>query len=749
MSATAIVSNTASISLPFAAPAHSDAQQWRVQIATNPQFSPISDEQGSAASPLVLTDYPEGRYYWRVHGQDAAGNAGPPSTAGTFVIDRTAPATARLTVALATETSLLVTFPSPGDDGDRNNLDVGARYELRYAKSGNFTWATGTLVAPMAAVRPYEQPVVVTVSGLVKETEYYFRLRTIDDAANTSADSSEVTERTPDLTAPGAVTDLTATRSSGKVTLRWTMKGDDGSLPGLASKQIVYLRDGAGSISTTADLPLAQTVGGPAAGTPGTATLHEITSLKPNTTYTFAVLTLDEAGNLSALSNVVSLNYSALTALRPQQAAPGDVVELDGVNLGTSVGDVYFGGLRATRVLEWGNDLVRVEVPEGAASGAVLTSLPAGLSESLLLSVAPAVYNLYPREGLLGRSMFFSGSGFGTNVADNRIGFGRAKSILATDSAVTEWNDDAITFFSGSTDAPGLYPLRVERGTAMSLSTTHRAWRMVDLSQAATARTPRALAAGFATNDLHLLTDTGSEAYHRVADLDATTPAFGAETALVTGASPAGGQIRDVDMSLDEDGNAYFCFTYQSGSNIHVFYRRRTAAGAWGTPIDVGATVADATLALRRENCSIAAAKNLSTLLTGVIIVWTEGEYGTRPSHRASSSAGPRSAGVTRRRPTSSPRARTSATPASRPQPAASPTSSITSRERPTPTSAPSPRASRPAPSPSARRRSPPGPRTSTAPAPAARAARIAWRSWRGPTGPPARSTSPMAPPTR
>lgn len=99
-------------------------------------------------------------------------------------------------------------------------------------------------------------------------------------------------------TAWGQVTETT-------VTLTWTAPGDDG----VTGQPTRYdLRRSRSSIVTYADFNAATPVTGvptpSVAGTPETATA---TGLTPNTRYWFALRTVDEAGNWSELSNVITL----------------------------------------------------------------------------------------------------------------------------------------------------------------------------------------------------------------------------------------------------------------------------------------------------------------------------------------------------------------------------------------------------------------------------------------------------------
>jgi len=112
-----------------------------------------------------------------------------------------------------------------------------------------------------------------------------------------------------DTTAPETITTLTATQgiNSGEVTLGWTAPGDDGNVGTAAGYDLRW------SSSTIDD---ANFVGAtPVAGLPvpkaaGSAESFTVTSMTPGVTLFFAIKASDEAGNLSALSNVAGSKVS-------------------------------------------------------------------------------------------------------------------------------------------------------------------------------------------------------------------------------------------------------------------------------------------------------------------------------------------------------------------------------------------------------------------------------------------------------
>lgn len=96
--------------------------------------------------------------------------------------------------------------------------------------------------------------------------------------------------------------------AASSVTLRWTAPGDDGTTGRAAAYQLRYSNAPITESSFDAAAPIA---GVPAPGLPGSTETFVASGLIPNQVYFFAIKTLDEAGNRSALSNVVPYPTSA------------------------------------------------------------------------------------------------------------------------------------------------------------------------------------------------------------------------------------------------------------------------------------------------------------------------------------------------------------------------------------------------------------------------------------------------------
>jgi Fibronectin type III domain len=102
------------------------------------------------------------------------------------------------------------------------------------------------------------------------------------------------------------------------VTLRWTAPGDDGMSGRATAYQLRYSMAPITEASFDAATPVA---GVPAPGLPGSTETFMVSGLLPNRMYYFAVKTLDEAGNRSALSNVVVYPTAPPTAVGDSPAS--------------------------------------------------------------------------------------------------------------------------------------------------------------------------------------------------------------------------------------------------------------------------------------------------------------------------------------------------------------------------------------------------------------------------------------------
>jgi hypothetical protein len=127
-----------------------------------------------------------------------------------------------------------------------------------------------------------------------------------------------------DTTPPSGITDLTASSmTENSITLSWTAPGDDGTTGTASQYDIRYST----TSITDGNWTSAMEVGNePAPLVSGTSQSQVVSGLASDTTYTFAIKTTDDVGNVSALSNVASGKTSA------EEVTPDVIVYQDETN---------------------------------------------------------------------------------------------------------------------------------------------------------------------------------------------------------------------------------------------------------------------------------------------------------------------------------------------------------------------------------------------------------------------------------
>jgi subtilisin family serine protease/PKD repeat protein len=108
----------------------------------------------------------------------------------------------------------------------------------------------------------------------------------------------------PDTTAPAAITGLSISNTTEEaVTLTWTAIGDDGMLGKANRYDIRYSQNPIDETNFSSATPI---INNPQPAMAGTAETVILDNLNPQTTYFFAIKAMDNAGNLSPLSNLQS-----------------------------------------------------------------------------------------------------------------------------------------------------------------------------------------------------------------------------------------------------------------------------------------------------------------------------------------------------------------------------------------------------------------------------------------------------------
>ncbi|MBK6898575.1 MAG: fibronectin type III domain-containing protein [bacterium] len=262
--------------------------------------------------------------------------AGPPSPTGL-----PAPVS-DLQAASATPESITLSWTAPALASGTGPV---SSYDLRYTPYGqeNTDLATWTAApAPPAPAAP-GQAQQATITALTSGAAYAFRLRATVDGTTWSAPSNLViasADPALDLTPPAAVADLAVLWSGGdRIMVQWTPTGDDGPHGAAAAYE---LRSAAEPIT-----PATWDAATPATATPvpgGDRLRCPVDAPAAAGALYVALRAVDDAGNRSGLSNVVSASPAGGRTWRVAADGSGDVPTIAAALTGAVHGDLVLVG---------------------------------------------------------------------------------------------------------------------------------------------------------------------------------------------------------------------------------------------------------------------------------------------------------------------------------------------------------------------------------------------------------------------
>ena len=296
------------------------AETW--DSATPIASPPTPRAAGLADSATVTGLTAETTYHFAIRTADEAANWSAVSTnaQATTSAEQVPPAQiADLATGATTDSSIVLTWTAPGDDG---SVGQASAYDIRYAGDAitTETWESATEVVGEPAPATAGSAESFTVTGLAPATTHHFAMKTADEVPNWPGLSNGASAQTEilDETAPAAVSDLaTSAITHATATVSWTAPGDDGSEGQATTYDLRY----ATSQITAGTWASATPVNGlPAPSAAGADEEVTVSDLTAGTTYYFALKTADEVPNWSELSN-------AATAATPNRTI---LVEADG-----------------------------------------------------------------------------------------------------------------------------------------------------------------------------------------------------------------------------------------------------------------------------------------------------------------------------------------------------------------------------------------------------------------------------------
>jgi hypothetical protein len=288
-------------------------------------------------------------------------------------------------------THITLLWKAPGDDGQAG---IAYRYDLRYSTepldNGTFSSAYPAVSEPAPSIQGTYQS--CEISGLEIDATYYFAIKTIDEQGNVS-DISNILTVSTDLVAPNAIGELAARESTAtSVTLTWIARGDNGDKGSASSYDLRYSSERI----TEENFSMADVISSlPSPADSGSIETFTVTGMEENQLYYFAIKALDEAGNVSTISNIAmgstySGNAPVLYNVAQDSTLPGAVVSIYGARFGESQlsGAVIFSNEVPGTILLWRHDLIQCLIPEAAISGDLIVVTADGISNGKYVHVA-------------------------------------------------------------------------------------------------------------------------------------------------------------------------------------------------------------------------------------------------------------------------------------------------------------------------------------------------------------------------
>jgi hypothetical protein len=210
-----------------------------------------------------------------------------------------------LSVVVEDDTLIVLTWTAPADEGSSGAV---SGYDVRYSTFGitEGNWPEAETADGEPTPKEPGQTETFTVPGLRPVTSYYFALKATDAKGNESPLSNVVFL---DVDPPSAITDLAVTNTTSmSVDLIWTAPSDNSESGRAAAYDIRYSLD---PITEETWAGAAEAAGTPTPSAAGVRDEFALTGLEVSTRYYCAIRSIDDAGNVSPMSNPVEAVTSA------------------------------------------------------------------------------------------------------------------------------------------------------------------------------------------------------------------------------------------------------------------------------------------------------------------------------------------------------------------------------------------------------------------------------------------------------
>lgn len=272
-------------------------------------------------------------YYFSLKAYDSEGNYSPVSnnSLANIIGDIIAPAAITdLTVADVAPQSVLLSWTAVGDD-ELEGIADHYRIKVSETEITNQNWDSLPEFENELIPQPAGLTESINITGLEPLTNYYFAVKSVDEAENMAEISNPVSATTieiPDTIPPAAVTDLSAEATYTQIILNWTASGDDGN-EGTAYQYMLRMSETEITANNFNDAVLLPDPPNPLPA--GNQQEYLVNDLEPETDYYFALKVMDAEENISDLSNI------AVAALLNDTTAPSVVTDLQAEAIDTSV----------------------------------------------------------------------------------------------------------------------------------------------------------------------------------------------------------------------------------------------------------------------------------------------------------------------------------------------------------------------------------------------------------------------------
>jgi len=158
-----------------------------------------------------------------------------------------------------------------------------------------------------------------TLSNLSAGTTYHYRVKSRDSAGilGTSLDNTFTTQTAiiADTSAPSAISNLSASNiQTNSLTLSWASPSD---LPNGGAPSSYDIRYSTSPITSSNFSSSTQVTGEPSPAFPGTTQTYILAGLSPSTTYYISIKSSDSAGNVSLISNILSITTLSVATPTP------------------------------------------------------------------------------------------------------------------------------------------------------------------------------------------------------------------------------------------------------------------------------------------------------------------------------------------------------------------------------------------------------------------------------------------------